>query len=125
MIHTDMNSLSVLQYAVDVLKVKHIIVCGHSSCGGVTAALKGGKHGLIDNWLRHIQEIGSKYKDELDSIDDMEKRADRLSELNVMEQVKNIENNPIVQEARHKGQQLNIHGFMFDLGNGILKELSL
>lgn len=123
MIHSDINSLSVLQYAVDVLKVKHIIICGHYCCGGVIAALKGGKHGLIDNWLRHLQEIGSKWKDELDSIDDIEKKADRLSEINVLEQVNNVKNSPIVQEARQKGQQLNIHGFMFDLSDGTLKDL--
>lgn len=125
MIHTDMNSLSVLQYAVDVLKVKHVIICGHYCCGGVTAALKGGKHGLIDNWLRHIQEVASKYKDELDSIDDMGKRADRLSELNVLEQVKNVENNPIVHEARQRGHQLTIHGLIFDLNSGLLKNLQI
>jgi carbonic anhydrase len=125
MIHTDINSLSVLHYAVDVLKVKHIVICGHNNCGGVTASLKGNEHGLIDNWLRHIQEIAAKWKNELDPIDDIEKKADRLSELNVMEQVKNVEDSPIVQKARQKGQQLNIHGFMFDLSNGILKDLRI
>lgn len=124
-VHTDMNILSVLQYAVDVLKVEHIAVCGHSNCGGVTAAIKKDPHGLIDNWLLHIKDVYLKYKDELTKIEEIPLRADRLSELNVLEQVKNLSTTPIVRSAWQRGQKVSIHGFLFDLTSGLLKDLNI
>lgn len=124
-VHTDLSCLSVLQYAVDVLKVKHVIVCGHYCCGGVTAAIKREPHGLIDNWLLNINDVYLKYEDELIKIDDIADRADRLSELNVMEQVKNISMTPIIQGAWQKGQDVTVHGLIFDLATGHLKDLNI
>jgi carbonic anhydrase len=124
-VHTDLNFLSVLQYAVDVLKVGNVVVCGHYSCGGVTAAIKGEPHGLIDNWLLHINDVYSKYRDELMEIEDIPARADRLSELNVLEQVKNVSMTPTIKGAWQRGQKITIHGFVFDLSNGLLKDLEV
>ena len=124
-VHTDFNFLSVLQYAVDVLKVGNVVVCGHYSCGGVTAAIKGDPHGLIDNWLLHISDVYRKYKDELMDIEDIPARADRLSELNVREQVKSVSNTPTIKGAWQRGQKVTIHGFVFDLSSGLLKDLSV
>ena len=124
-VHTDINFLSVLQYAVDVLKVRHVIVCGHTNCGGVTAAIKKDPHGLIDNWLLHINDVYVKYEHELEEIWDIDQRADRLSELNVIEQVKNLGLTPVIQAAWQNGQKLSIHGFMFDLNSGLLRDLNV
>ena len=124
-VHTDFNFLSVLQYAIDVLKVGNVVVCGHYSCGGVTAAIKKEPHGLIDNWLLHINDVYLKYKDELMEIDDIPGRADRLSELNVQEQVKSVSFTPTIQGAWQRGQKVTIHGFVFDLSSGLLKDLNI
>jgi carbonic anhydrase len=122
-VHTDLNCLSVLQYAVEVLKVKHIIVCGHYGCGGIKAAFDGIKLGLIDNWLRHILDVQEKYAGELKAIKDEEKRLDRLCELNVLEQAKNICATSIVQDAWQRKQTLSVHALIYKLHNGLLKEL--
>ena len=121
-VHTDLNCLSVIQFAVDVLKVKHIIVTGHYGCGGVKAALEDAEHGLIDNWLRHIKDVGRFHKDELKQLSHAEK-LDRLCELNVMEQVKNVCHTTIVKEAWRRGSDLSVHGWIYDIKNGILKDL--
>ncbi|MCA9678381.1 MAG: carbonate dehydratase [Kofleriaceae bacterium] len=124
-VHTDVNCLSVLQFAVDVLQVKHVVVCGHYGCGGVRAALEHRPLGLIDNWLRHIKDIGAKYRDELIAIDDRTARADRLCELNVRQQVANVCHTTIVQDAWRRGQPLSVHGWIFSLADGLLRDLGL
>ena len=122
-IHTDFNFLSVLQYAVEVLKVKHIIVCGHYGCGGVATAMSHKSLGLINKWLRHIKDIYRFHEEELLQIKDLDARRDRLVELNVHEQVHNIAETSIVQEAWEKEQRPMIHGWVYDMKTGILKEL--
>ncbi|MBQ0721919.1 MAG: carbonic anhydrase, partial [Gammaproteobacteria bacterium] len=112
----------VIQYAVEVLKVKHIIVCGHYGCGGVKAALEDVDHGLIDNWLGHIKDVSRLNRDELNVLDDNAK-LDRLCELNVMEQVTNVCNTTIVKNALKKGTELYVHGWIYDINNGILKDI--
>ena len=124
-IHTDMNCLSVLQYAVEVLKVKHIIVCGHYGCGGVKAALEDKRHGLIDNWLRHIQDTVNLYEKVLSEITDENKKLDRLCELNVIEQVLNVGETTIVQDAWKRGQELRVHGWIYALSDGIIADLDI
>lgn len=120
--HTDMNCLSVLQFAIEVLKVKHIIVCGHYGCGGVLAALDGERHGLIDNWLRHIQDTANHKLADLAKHED---KADRLCELNVCQQVINVGETTVVQDAWRRGQQLNIHGLIYGLKDGHLRDLDI
>ncbi|MBK9095519.1 MAG: carbonate dehydratase [Anaerolineae bacterium] len=122
-IHTDMNCLSVLQYAVDILKIKHIIVCGHYGCGGVKAALESQPHGLIDNWLRHIRDIYQRSASELFRFSTAEERINRLCELNVIEQVMNVANTTIVQEAWQRNQMVTIHGWIYAISDGFLKDL--
>ena len=122
-IHTDMNCLSVLQYAVDILKVRHIIVCGHYGCGGVKAALDSQPHGLIDNWLRHIREIYRRRSSDLLQLSTVEERINRLCELNVIEQVKNVGNTTIIQEAWQRGQSVTVHGWIYAISDGLLKDL--
>ncbi len=122
-IHTDLNCLSVIQYAVEVLKVKHIIVCGHYGCGGVKASLDNGRHGLIDNWLCHIQDIVRKYSDFFSKEKDENKRFERLCELNIIEQVANICQTTIVSDAWRKEQDLTVHGWIYSLQDGILHDL--
>lgn len=122
-VHTDLNCLSVLQYAVDVLRVRHVIVCGHYGCGGVRAALDGAKLGLIDNWLRHVQDIRGRYAGHLDALDDAAARADRLCELNVLEQAVNVCETTIVQDAWERGQELAVHGWIYRLDDGLLRDL--
>jgi len=124
-VHTDLNCLSVIQYAVDVLKVKHIIVCGHYGCGGVRAALMNSKHGLIDNWLRHIQDVRHQHEAALAAIEDEAKRFSRLCELNVIAQVLNVSRTTIVQNAWERGQELGVHGWIYGLGDGLLRELDI
>ena len=124
-VHTDLNCLSVIQYAVEVLKVKHIIVCGHYGCGGIKAALDGQHHGLIDNWLRHIRDVYRFYADQLDTIANPQQRNDRLCELNVIEQVSNICNTTMVENAWDKGQELTVHGWIYHLENGLIKDLNV
>ncbi|MBU2968026.1 carbonate dehydratase [Pseudoalteromonas sp. C2R02] len=123
-VHTDHNCLSVMQYAVEVLKVKHIMVVGHYACGGVKAALDGAKLGLIDNWLRHVVDVKEKHTEQLNAIEDYEKRVDTLCELNVIEQVKNVSQTSIVQDAWDRGQELTVHGWIYGLKDGHLSDLN-
>lgn len=123
-VHTDMNLMSVLEYAVTVLGVKHIIVCGHYGCGGVRAAMSNGSFGLVDNWLRNIKDVYHEHKTELNAIEDLDKRADRLTELNVIDQAKNLAKTRIVQDAWHSKKQLEIHGWVYGLNSGLIKELN-
>lgn len=120
----DLNSLSVIQYAVEVLKVRHIIVCGHYDCGGVWASLTTKKLGLIDNWLRAIRDVKARHKKELDAIKDPRAKANRLAELNVIAQVHNIRRNDLVMEALANGT-VEVHGLMYDVGSGLLHELDV
>ena len=124
-IHTDLNCLSVIQFAVEVLKVKHIIVCGHYECGGVLAAMDGKEHGLIDNWLRHIKDTYRLYQARIDELSDAEKRSNLLCELNVVEQVANVCHTTTVQGAWKSGQSLSVHGWVYSIRNGILKDLNV
>ncbi|MDB4962918.1 MAG: carbonate dehydratase [Myxococcales bacterium] len=121
--HTDVNCLSVLQYAIDVLKVKHIIVCGHYGCGGVRAAMSPQPLGLIDNWLRHIRDVHLWNREELGAIPDPTDRANRLAELNVEAQVANVCHTTIVQDAWSRGQRLTVHGWIYSLADGLLRDL--
>jgi carbonic anhydrase len=123
--HTDFNCLSVMQYAVDVLKVEHIIVCGHHGCGGVKAALDNVQFGLIDNWLRHVQDVIHEHEETLAKIDDQDERFDRLCELNVIEQVRNVARTTIVQSAWQRGQELGVHGWIYGLQDGLLRDLGV
>ncbi len=123
--HTDMNCLSVLQFAVEVLKVKHIIVCGHYGCGGVQAAFDNKRHGLIDNWLRHIQDTANLYDEFLARFETAEEKLDKLCELNVVEQVMNVSETTIVQDAWERGQSLTVHGWIYSIRDGIIKNLDV
>lgn len=123
--HTDMNCLSVIQFAVEVLKVDHIIVCGHYGCGGVLAAVDDERHGLIDNWLRHIRDTANLHTAMLESIPDPTERHNRLCELNVVEQVQNVGETTIVQDAWSRGQQLEIHGWIYGLKDGKVRDLEI
>ena len=124
-VHTDFNCLSVMQYAVDVLKVNHIIVCGHDGCGGVKAAMDNVQFGLIDNWLRHVQDVMDEHKEELAKLEDESERLDRLCELNVIEQVKSVSRTTIVQNAWQRGQELVVHGWIYGLQDGLLRDLGI
>jgi len=124
-IHSDMNMLSVLSYAVEVLKVKHIIVCGHYGCGGVLAAMENKQFGLIDNWLRHIKDVYRLHFKELDALTDTKLRANRLVELNVIEQVQDLGKTSIVQNAWKREQPLHLHGWVYDVKDGIIKDLDV
>jgi carbonic anhydrase len=124
-VHTDLNCLSVLQYGIEVLQVKHIVVCGHYGCGGVTAALSSERLGLIDNWLRHVRDVSMAHHEELDAIPDPAARADRLCELNVSSQVANVCHTTIVQDAWRRGQPLAIHGWIYALADGLIRDLGL
>ena len=123
-IHTDTNLLSVLEYAIKYLEVKHIIVCGHYGCGGVKASMTNTYHGFVDNWLRNIKDVYHKNKSELENIEDEELRANRLTELNVIEQVRNLAKTTIVQEAWTK-RPLHLHGWVYGLDSGLVKDLSV
>lgn len=124
-IHTDFNCLSCIQFAVEVLQVKHIIVCGHYGCGGVKAAMHNNQMGLIDNWLRHIKDVYHKYQATLDAIPVATARIDKLCELNVIEQVNNVCHTTIVQSAWARGQELAVHGWIYDLHDGLLRDLNV
>jgi len=124
-VHTDLNCLSVMQYAVEVLKVKHIILCGHYGCGGVKAALHGYKLGLIDNWLRHVQDVRQKHATLLAGVTDESQRFDKLCELNVIEQVSNVCQTTIVQNAWECNQELAVHGWIYGLSDGLLTDLKI
>jgi carbonic anhydrase len=123
--HTDVNCLSVLQYAVDVLQVKHIIVVGHYGCGGVRAALSPRPLGLIDNWLRHIRDVHMRNREELAGIADPDARESRLAELNVQAQAANVCHTNIVQDAWRRGQSLTVHGWIYSLSDGLIRDLGL
>lgn len=123
-VHTDLNCLSVMQFAVDVLKIKHIIVCGHYGCSGVRAALQQDRLGLVDNWLRHLQDVCLKHRDRLPETS-QDERCDRLCELNVIDQVANVCHTSIAREAWERGQELAIHGWVYGLQNGLLKDLKV
>lgn len=124
-VHTDFNFLSVLQYAVEVLKVHHIIVCGHDGCGGLKAAMENSHLGLIDNWLRHVQDVITSHQSELSTIVDVGERLNRLCELNVIEQVINVSRTTIVQNAWNRGQELAVHGLIYKIGDGLLRDLNV
>ena len=123
--HSDMNCLSVLQYAVEMLKVKHIIVCGHYGCGGVGAALEEKPHGLVDNWIRSIRDIYLKNQDQFLNLKSKEEKFDKLCELNVIDQVYNVTQTTIVQEAWKRNQELTVHGWIYSLKDGLLKDLDV
>ncbi|WP_144822213.1 carbonate dehydratase [Marinobacter piscensis] len=124
-VHTDFNCLSVLQFAIEVLKVKHILVVGHYGCGGVKAALRNEGAGLISNWLRHVQDVRDRHQSLMDASTTELDQIDRLCELNVIEQVGHVCQNTIVQEAWKRGQRLNVHGFVYDVADGILRDMGL
>ena len=124
-VHTDFNCLAVLQYAVDVLNVEHVIVVGHYGCGGIKAALDDSAHGLIDNWLRHVQDVAAKHRAVLAGLSSPDARIDRLCELNVIEQVVHVARTTIVQDAWRRGQALTLHGFVYGLKDGLLNDLAI
>ena len=124
-VHSDMNMLSVLDYAVNVLKIKHVIVCGHYGCGGVAAAMSNQSFGLIDNWIRHIKTIYRLHKNVLDKIEDEQERFDRFVELNVVEQVYDLAKTSIVQNAWKNNQDLHLHGWVYRVSSGIIKDLEV
>ena len=124
-VHTDLNCLSVIQFAVDILKVRHIILCGHYGCSGVEAAMTKHRIGLSDNWLRHVQDVAAKYEGDLGKLVGQALRHRRLCELNVREQVQNIVQCTAVQEAWERGQQLEVHGWIYDLKDGLLTDLKV
>lgn len=124
-VHTDLNCLSVMQFAVDILKVRHIIVCGHYGCSGVQAALRNARLGLSDNWLRHLQDVRQKHEQNLLSLSDESQTSDRLCELNVIEQVVNVCQTTIAIEAWERGQELAVHGWVYGLKDGLLRDLNI
>jgi carbonic anhydrase len=124
-VHSDLNCLSVLQFAVDVLKVRHIIVTGHYGCGGVLAALRDDRLGLVDNWLRHVQDVRWKHRSQLDALATIEERHHRLCELNVLEQVANVSQTTVVRDGWARGQELAVHGWIYDIKDGLLRDLGI
>ena len=124
-VHTDLNCLSVMQFAVDILKVRHIIVCGHYGCSGVQAALRRERIGLSDNWLRHVQDVGQKHEKVLASTGDDSTASDRLCELNVIEQVANVCHTSIARDAWERSQELTVHGWIYGLQDGLLQDLNV
>jgi carbonic anhydrase len=123
--HSDLNCLSVVQFAVDVLAIRHIIVCGHYGCSGVRAALMQERHGLVDNWLRHVQDVAQQHSHRLEPVHDATQRTDRLCELNVIEQVLNLSRTTIVEDAWARGQPLTVHGWIYGLQDGHLRDLNV
>lgn len=124
-IHTDINCLSVLHYAVEILQVEHVIVCGHYGCGGIQAAVDNQRHGLIDNWLRHVRDVHQRHQNQLKKMKDRTSLLRLLCELNVKEQVLNVTNTTIVQDAWQRGQNLHVHGWIYDINDGLLKDLNV
>ena len=124
-VHTDLNCLTVMQFAMDILKVGHIIVCGHYGCSGVQAALRGERLGLSDNWLRHLNDVRQKHHARLDGVTDLTRAADRLCELNVIEQVANVCQTTIARDAWARGQELTVHGWIYGLKDGLLRDLDV
>ena len=124
-VHSDMNCLATIQYAVQALKVRHIIVCGHYGCGGVKAAMDRSPHGLVDNWLSHVRDLSRRRRTELEALADDEARTDRLCEMNVEEQVLNVGRTTPVQDAWAAGQKLFVHGWIYRLSDGLLRDMGL
>jgi carbonic anhydrase len=124
-VHTDLNCLSVVQYAIEVLRVEHVIVCGHYGCGGVEAASRSAPLGLIENWLRHIQDVGERHRALIEQVHTEQQRIDRLSELNVIEQVQNVCRTTIVEAAWRRGQPLTVHGLIYRIDDGLLRPLGM
>ena len=124
-VHTDLNCLSAIQFAVDVLRVGHVIVCGHYGCGGVLAALRDDKVGLSDNWLRHVQDVRWKHRTQIDALAGDVERHNRLCELNVIEQVVNVSQTTVVRDAWARGQALAVHGWIYDIHDGLLRDLNV
>jgi carbonic anhydrase len=124
-VHTDLNCLSTMQFAVDVLRVRHIIVCGHYGCTGVLAALRDQKLGLSDNWLRHVQDVRWQHQAQMDALQTEKQRHDRLCELNVVEQVVNVCQTTAVQDAWARGQALAVHGWIYDIHDGLLRDVGM
>jgi carbonic anhydrase len=124
-VHTDLNCLSAVQFAVDVLRIEQIIVCGHYGCGGVLAALRGDKLGLIENWLRHVQDVRWKHQVQLDALPGDSERHRRLCELNVIEQVVNVSQTTVVRDAWTRGQPLTVHGWIYDIQDGLIRDLGI
>ena len=124
-VHADLNCLSTIQFAVDVLRVRHVIVCGHYGCGGVLAALRNDKLGLIDNWLSHVQDVRDKHLDQLHHLHTQQERHDRLCELNVIEQTLNVGRTTVVRDAWARGQSLAVHGWIYGLNDGRLRDLGM
>jgi carbonic anhydrase len=123
-VHTDLNCLSVMQFAVDILQVQHVIVCGHYGCGGVRAVVCQERLGLVDNWLRHVEDVRQKHEERLQDLPALEQRLDRLCELNVIEQVVNVCQTSIVRDAWQRGQTLAVHGWIYGLQDGLLRDLA-
>ena len=123
-VHTDLNCLSVMQFAIDILKVKHVIVCGHYGCSGVRAALRRDRIGLSDNWLRHLQDVRQIHQKLIDKAESEVEAANRLSELNVIEQVNNVCQTTIARDAWDRGQEVNVHGWIYGLHDGLLRDLN-
>ena len=124
-VHTDLNCLSTLQFAVDVLRVRHVIVCGHYGCGGVLAALRDDHLGLIDNWLRHVQDVLRRHRAQIDALPTEAERHDRLCELNVIEQVAHVAQTTVVRDAWARGQELSVHGWVYSLATGLVNDLNV
>ena len=124
-VHADLNCLSVLQFAVDVLKIRHVIVCGHYGCGGVRAAYQNERMGLVDNWLRHVQDVAQKYTVALSAAGSATERVNRLCELNVLEQVANVCQTTVIQDAWDRGQDVTVHGWIYALKDGLLRNLNV
>jgi carbonic anhydrase len=122
-VHSDLNCLSVIQYAVEVLRVEHIIVCGHYGCGGVEHAYKRGRLGLIDNWLRHVQDVHERHRDRFNAAMTQAQGLDRLAELNVISQAVNVARTTVLQEAWHRGQTVSVHGWIYRLRDGLIRDL--
>ncbi len=123
--HSDMNCLAVMQFAIDVLKVRHIIVCGHYGCGGVKAAFDDARYGLVDNWLRSVQDTMHKYQNEIDKLPDYDSQLDKLCEINVIEQIVSVGETTIVQDAWERGQFLAVHGWIYTIADGIYREMGI
>ena len=124
-VHADLNCLSVLQFAVDVLRIRHVIVCGHYGCGGVRAAWQDERMGLVDNWLRHVQDVAQKHRTVLANAGTLPDQINRLCELNVLEQVANVCQTTVIQDAWARGQEVTVHGWIYDLTDGLVRDLKV
>jgi carbonic anhydrase len=124
-VHSDLNCLSVMQFAVDVLKVKHILVVGHYGCGGVKAALENQRVGLADNWIRHVKDVRDKFRTQLERVDDAKERLDNLCEFNVIEQVLNVSETTVLRDAWARGQDITVHGWIYGVADGLLSDLKV